>query len=728
VSNQGLIRSRIGWHRYRNWLSWCLIGSVVAIFSFEKIASAQAPVWTPTTEQTNPEAFQLEPAESSSGETLTPAELKQTLDSLELIEILGFSGSNVDQIGSLKAELRQLPKEQSPPYQLSSSQTQQLRTIFSSLGEPELTAINQLLLIRNVDTSVTLTQQQIGSLRQVLGTIPSQNLSELQQKQLTVVQDFLRSTPRQQSVSLSSEQTQALSRAIAFVFFTSAAKTAQTGPDIEPSEQVTLTQQQLQQIINGLQAIQQGQLRPNQREETSTLLSDLQQQQETKETVTLSSDQTQQLRTLMGSLTRNETAALEILFLSREAPETINLTQSEINDLITFFQGLPKEEFSTTQRQQQQALINLLTQLQSQAETKIELSSAQTQTFLQNIQGLLFDQSAITETKLSLDQLQDLITYLETAQAELSLSSSKAQSLDRLRRQLASLEANPNNQFVLSPQQSQQLRTFVSSLSGGQRQAIQKALAKEADQDQKKVSSPAISYLNPIGYGNSWGNIGVGLIYNERARLGNSEDGALSLSLGFGDPEQSVGVDTTLNILSLTGGEGDVASDAFSTQSISVEISRNLGDDIGISLGVENLIRYSFSEAGQRGETPTSTYLVGSKRFQLRDDPMAPFGLAYLTVGLGNGRFRSAEDFEFNNDGSQFNLFSSIAVQILPRVNGIAEWTGQDISLGLSVVPFRNLPLVITVAGIDLNGNLEEAFGQEGEARFTGSINYGFFF
>jgi len=332
----------------------------------------------------------------------------------------------------------------------------------------------------------------------------------------------------------------------------------------------------------------------------------------------------------------------------------------------------------------------------------------------------------IAGTTLSLNELQDVITYLETAQNQLSLSSSQATSIGRLSRELASLKSSQNDQFLLSPRQTQQLRRFVDSLSSSQRQNIQTALTNEADK--KPVPSPAITYFNPIGYGNSWGNIGAGIIYNERARLGNSEDGAMSFSIGIGDPEESVGVDTTLNILSLTGGEDNGASDAFSTGSISLEISRNLPGNSGVSFGVENLIRFSFSEAGRRGETPTSTYLVGSKRFQLREDPISPFGIAYVTIGLGNGKFRPAEDFEFDNDGSQFNLFSSLAIQILPRVNGIAEWTGQDMTLGLSVVPFRNLPLVITVVGIDLNGNLEEAFGQEGEARFTGSVNYGFFF
>ncbi|PSO49139.1 MAG: hypothetical protein BRC33_08010 [Cyanobacteria bacterium SW_9_44_58] len=188
---------------------------------------------------------------------------------------------------------------------------------------------------------------------------------KLQQKQLTVVKDFLKNTPQRQSVSLSSKQTDAFGRAIAFVFFTPATKTAQLSEQETP-EQVTLTPQELNQIIQGLQAILQVKLPPNQQQKIRMLLSELQQQQETKQPVTLSSNQTQQLRTLIGSLKPQETAALEILLLTREAPETINLTQAEINDLIPFFQGLPNQQLSTGQQQQKQELINFLTQLQPQ--------------------------------------------------------------------------------------------------------------------------------------------------------------------------------------------------------------------------------------------------------------------------------------------------------------------------------------------------------------------------
>ncbi|PNW37241.1 UNVERIFIED_CONTAM: hypothetical protein BEN50_16190, partial [Euhalothece sp. KZN 001] len=576
------------------------------------------------------------------------------------------------------------------------------------------------LITQNSQVSIALTPEEIQNLREVLSSIPQENLSNLQQEQLAVIQDFFSKIPANETVSLSPEQTEALGSAIEFVFFTPEAQSTATAelPEFERSEQVTLTPLELEQTIRGLQAIQQGNLRPNQEEEITQLLNQLQNQQETQTDVTLSPQQTQQLRNLIGSLTPNETAAIEILLLSDRAPETLDLTQQEIDDLLTFFQELPTENFTATQRQQRTELTNFLSQIREQEATEIRLSSAQTQAFLQGIQILLFDQGAITSATVPLEQLQNIITYIEAAQKEISLSSSQAQNLAELRQNLTNLEPNANNQFVIPPEQNQQLRTFINSLNRRQRQDIQRELIVQAG---GSVSSPSISVLNPIGYGNSWGNIGVGLSYQERTRFGDSEDGSLSFSMGFGDPQRSVGFDTTVTILSLTD---DNQSAAFSTGSMSFKLSRNLSNNTAVSLGVENLIRWPEGS----GDSGTSTYLVGSKLFQLRDEPFSPFGIAYLTAGVGNGRFRPPEDFDFEDDGFQFNPFASLAVQVLPRVNAMTEWTGQDISVGLSIVPFREIPLVITLAGIDLQGNAEEAFGREGKARFTGAVSYGFFF
>ena len=710
--------------KYRYKLFQCFILTTIALFISEKssIAQSQSPVWQPASTENSPPQFQPQqaPNDPELNRNLTAEELEQTIRALELIEVLGFTSLNVNEVSSIRQELQQLSTEQSPPYQLSPQQNQQLINLFAALTESELTAINQILITQNSQVSIALNPEEIKNLREVLSSIPQENLSNLQQEQLAVIQDFFSQIPQNETVSLSPEQTEALGSAIEFVFFTPEAQSTATAelPEFERSEQVTLTPLELEQTIRGLQAIQQGNLRPNQEEEITQLLNQLQNQQETQTDVTLSPQQTQQLRNLIGSLTPNETAAIEILLLSDRAPETLDLTQQEIDDLLTFFQELPTENFTATQRQQRTELINFLSQIREQEATEIRLSSAQTQAFLQGIQILLFDQGAIASATVPLEQLQNIITYIETAQKEISLSSSQAQNIAELRQKLANLEPNANNQFVIPPEQNQQLRTFINSLNRRQRQDIQRELIVQAG---GSVSSPSISVLNPIGYGNSWGNIGVGLSYQERTRFGDSEDGSLSFSMGFGDPQRSVGFDTTVTILSLTD---DNQSAAFSTGSMSFKLSRNLSNNTAVSLGVENLIRWPEGS----GDSGTSTYLVGSKLFQLRDEPFSPFGIAYLTAGVGNGRFRPPEDFDFEDDGFQFNPFASLAVQVLPRVNAMTEWTGQDISVGLSIVPFREIPLVITLAGIDLQGNAEEAFGREGKARFTGAVSYGFFF
>jgi hypothetical protein len=705
-------------------LGWGLLASLTLLLGSEGVvAQDDVPRWRLETPQTDNNR-QFQRRQSLPGITLSTAELEQTLRALELIQRLGIPSFNGDQIGLLQVQLRQLPREQASPYQLSSEQTQQLKRIFSGLEETQLKAINKILLTQETGTSLKLTPEERTSLLNVLSTIPEQNLSELQRRQLEVVLEFLRQIPQQEVVTLSPEQTQALETAIAYVFFTPATQSPQTAerPTTRPSEQVTLTPAELQQTIRGLQAIQQGGLRPAQAQEITTLVEQLQQlQAETDTAVTLSPQQTQELRTLFDSLNADEVAALEILLLSDRAPETLTLTQDEIEELIVFFQDLPEEELTATQRQQQQVLVEFLRQLQAREEAEIQLSSAQTQSFLQGIQILVFDQGAIAQAGIPLNQLQEIITYLETAQAELSLSSSETETLNNLTQDLTRLKANENQRFVIPPEQNQQLLSFIDSLNRRQRRNLQREFIV---QDGGSVSSPAISVLNPIGYGNSFGNLGVGLSFQERTRFGDNEDGALSFSMGFGDPEESVGIGSTVSILSLTD---DNQSAAFSTGSLSLEVSRNLPGNSAVSLGVENLIRWPEGS----GDSGTSTYLVGSTLFQLREDTLSPFALAYLTAGIGNGRFRPPENLDLKDDEFfVFNPFASVALQVIPRVNAIAEWTGQDLSAGLSIVPFRRLPLVITLAGIDLTGRAEDfRFGEgEGEPRFTGSVSYGFFF
>jgi hypothetical protein len=45
-----------------------------------------------------------------------------------------------------------------------------------------------------------------------------------------------------------------------------------------------------------------------------------------------------------------------------------------------------------------------------------------------------------------------------------------------------------------------------------------------------------------------------------------------------------------------------------------------------------------------------------------------------------------------------------VALKVSPAASVIAEWTGQDFGIGLSRVPFRNLPFVISPGIRDIFG------------------------
>jgi len=51
---------------------------------------------------------------------------------------------------------------------------------------------------------------------------------------------------------------------------------------------------------------------------------------------------------------------------------------------------------------------------------------------------------------------------------------------------------------------------------------------------------------------------------------------------------------------------------------------------------------------------------------------------------------------------NNINVFGNMALRVARPVSLIAEWTGQDLGLGLSIAPFRNFPLTITPAVRDV--------------------------
>ncbi len=223
------------------------------------------------------------------------------------------------------------------------------------------------------------------------------------------------------------------------------------------------------------------------------------------------------------------------------------------------------------------------------------------------------------------------------------------------------------------------------------------------NQSKPYAGSPGITIMIPSGYGAGWGSAGFGLGLQERTRFTNQGDGVAGFGMGFGNPRENIGLTVGVTVTDLWG-------DTFQDGSVSLKLHRQLPNDFGIAAGVQGALTWGETDGG------TSGYGVVTKRFVL-DEPEEPLSQLYLTLGVGGGQYRSESDIEAGDNS--VGLFGSVALRIAPPVSAIAEWTGQDLTLGISVVPFRNLPLVISPAITDVTGSAGDG------TRFILGIGYG---
>jgi hypothetical protein len=201
--------------------------------------------------------------------------------------------------------------------------------------------------------------------------------------------------------------------------------------------------------------------------------------------------------------------------------------------------------------------------------------------------------------------------------------------------------------------------------------------------------SPGITAINPSAYGKSWGSASVGVGWQTRTRFSNSADGVFGMGIGLGDGRQWVGLDVGVTIT-------DLLETPAADGTVSFKLHRQLPGDFNIAVGVQNAIAWGNTDGGR------SPYGVVTKRFTLQESTEKLFSQVYLSVGVGSGQFRS--EFDIQNDRNSIDVFGSVAVRVVEPVSAIAEWTGQDLTIGLSVVPFRNVSLVITPAVTDITG------------------------
>lgn len=219
---------------------------------------------------------------------------------------------------------------------------------------------------------------------------------------------------------------------------------------------------------------------------------------------------------------------------------------------------------------------------------------------------------------------------------------------------------------------------------------------------------PGTATATPTAFGAGWGQIYGALSFQPVSRYatvaesdwqkGEWSDGTISIGAGLGNPNRWVGLDVTLNIFDtrsrLFGG-----SDQFGMmRTLSLKLHRALPHESAVAVGYENAWRNS-PEEDQGGN---SIYGVVTKTFTIRARHDGLFSRATVSVGLGNDRFLPESRYQRQAQG--INVFGSVGVRLYSFMNIVADWTGQDLNVGVSVTPVPHVPLVLTPALVDMTG------------------------
>lgn len=225
----------------------------------------------------------------------------------------------------------------------------------------------------------------------------------------------------------------------------------------------------------------------------------------------------------------------------------------------------------------------------------------------------------------------------------------------------------------------------------------------------RRAIGGASSITTPTAFGADRFQGFVEFGYQNQARNTDRDDGVVAGGIGIGDAEKYVGLETTVASYST------IRSGFFTNYGISFKLHHLFPGNLAVAAGIENLIY-----GGNPDPKYSSVYGVVSKAFPLGNPGSADF-VPYVTtsVGFGGGRYRSISDINRGRDS--VNPFGSVGLRFAEPLTLIGEYN-QDLNLGLSITPFRNIPLVITPAVADTTSRAN------GHPRFILGVGYGITF
>ena len=213
------------------------------------------------------------------------------------------------------------------------------------------------------------------------------------------------------------------------------------------------------------------------------------------------------------------------------------------------------------------------------------------------------------------------------------------------------------------------------------------------------VVAPGVAFGSPVAYGADWGQLFAGVGGQTLATGSGTDnlDGSMLVGMGFGDSQVTAGLELSANVISITD---DFGADG----SFNAKMHRALPGRASIAMGVEETQGW-----GQAEKTDPSIYAVYTQAIDLvPQSPRRPVPLVF-NIGVGDERFVDPGD-------SGVGLFASVSVHPHRQLALIADYTGRDLNAAVSLVPFRRMPVVLTLGAINLTGRLDR------DTEFAGGI------
>ena len=218
-------------------------------------------------------------------------------------------------------------------------------------------------------------------------------------------------------------------------------------------------------------------------------------------------------------------------------------------------------------------------------------------------------------------------------------------------------------------------------------------------------AQPGVAASSPIGFGPARGDAFAGFGYQHSTATGGNSDGATSVGIGLLSPNETIGVELVLTSLST------VRSGFGSRMVGGMKVHKTLANGTGVGLGIEGT-----RIAGDEFDTRESIYLAATQVRSIREADT--FNAVTLNVGVGTGRFQSADNFVAGKNG--LGIFASAGLRMNGYSSAILDFTGSQLNAALSFSPFATLPIVVTPSVNDVTG----AAGQAGRLALAAGLSW----